>query len=658
MAVASAKGGVGAEPAVKPAPVGQPVGQGAVTRLAPADAGPIAGLAKPPPRPWTPAGFARAAPGVVTMSPAAIAVAFLSYFALAFFLLALMLSVPLRRWLAEAGRAVYRPARALVVDVPLWLVRVPWLRRLVKSWPMHLLHWYVFKPLLLSALVWLLIPATVHTFLAALGTFVAVNVLVNSRPGQAVAESFLQGLANLVQMLGSGLIPGLVHWIVRVFKHITDMVEYLLFSVDEWLRFRRGDTRTAMVVRTILGLFWFPISYVARFYMVVLIEPTLNPLKLPIASIAYKFTILATPWLLAMLVPPLTGLIGYYPAYAFVIVNTWLLPDAFAFLVWEMKENWKLYRANRALTVKPVALGSHGETMRRLLQPGFHSGTIPKVYSRLRAAERRAYHSGSWRPARAYRQRLEEVAEAIRRFVERELLSLLEQSTAWQGKHLSAGRVSLATNRISIELTHASFPGKALGLEFKVRAGWLMADVRERAWLDQLPRERLTTLLAGLAYLYKRAGVDLVRELLRANLPAAAVSYDITSAGLALWADPRHGPAVVYDLGSPDPKLEPRAPDGAPAPGWPALEAQRLVYGRVPLTWEDWVRGWEEEQHLHVFPGLPSLQLDLAGLGETGNGEAPRTVILRHGEHPEEVSPNSFHDEKEIRSTPPKPSRP
>ena len=37
-----------------------------------------------------------------------------------------------------------------------------------------------------------------------------------------------------------------------------------------------------------------------------------------------------------------------------------------------------------------AAIGSHGETVRGLLQPGFHSGTVPRLYARLRAAERRA----------------------------------------------------------------------------------------------------------------------------------------------------------------------------------------------------------------------------------------------------------------------------
>ena len=58
------------------------------------------------------------------------------------------------------------------------------------------------------------------------------------------------------------------------------------------------------------------------------------------------------------------------------------MPGVFGFLVWELKENWKLYRANRATNLRPVMIGHHGETMLRLLRPGFHSGTLPKLFAK------------------------------------------------------------------------------------------------------------------------------------------------------------------------------------------------------------------------------------------------------------------------------------
>ena len=57
------------------------------------------------------------------------------------------------------------------------------------------------------------------------------------------------------------------------------------------------------------------------------------------------------------------------------------MPGVFGFLVWELKENWRLYEANRSPTLGPV----HRRQPRRdgwsdLLRPGFHSGTLPKLY--------------------------------------------------------------------------------------------------------------------------------------------------------------------------------------------------------------------------------------------------------------------------------------
>jgi hypothetical protein len=619
-----------ARPGAAPQLVAWKPGPAAADQAPAAKPGPPAELPAAQVKPFRPArpptAEAVALPGAEYMTAWSVAAAFLSFLLLGFFLLALLHSERLRQRLAGVGLVFYRATRLLLVDIPLRLLSVPWLRRLARSWPTYLLYWWLLKPLVFSALLWLLVPVTARTVWAAVVTFLAVNVLLNSRTGQALTEAVFQGLVRFVQLLGSGLLTGLVHWILRVFKGITDAVEYVLFSVDEWLRFRRGDSRAAMVVRSVLAVFWFPVSYVARFYFVVLIEPCVNPIKLPLSILAAKFVypVLAVMGLFYLdehnrprspLVPLLAPYVGSAAAWLLVIGTFYLLPDAFAFLVWELKENWRLYRANRPRALRPVALGTHGETVRRLLQPGFHSGTIPRLYARLRAAERRAYRSGSWRPVRANLQSIEEVAEAVRRFVERELLSLLRESAAWRDQPLKVGRVALATNRILVELAHTEHPEAPFSLELKVRAGWLVAGVRERGWLDRLGPERLLTLLAGLVYLYKLAGVHLVREQVRAGLPGAIVSYDITAAGLVLWLDQRHTHAVVYDLVSPARELEPRTLEGRVADGWPDLDARRIVFARVPLSWADWVQTWEKALQGPGYPVLPCSELDATLLG-------------------------------------------
>src|SRR5207249_12158052 len=40
---------------------------------------------------------------------------------------------------------------------------------------------------------------------------------------------------------------------------------------------------------TLFRSIWFPIGYLVRLYFVTMVEPSLNPLKLPLASLAAKF---------------------------------------------------------------------------------------------------------------------------------------------------------------------------------------------------------------------------------------------------------------------------------------------------------------------------------------------------------------------------------
>src|SRR5439155_13822601 len=128
------------------------------------------------------------------------------------------------------------------------------------------------------------------------------------------------------------------------------------------------------------------------------------------------------------------------------------------FLIWEFKDNRSLYPANRPEHLTPVRIGYHGETMRGLLQPGFHSGTVPSLFDRLRRAARLASHQGNWRALRSYRQTLEEVKSSVRKFVTREMISLLDQSSDWAGTPLRVGEVRLATNRIDVQLNHGRYP--------------------------------------------------------------------------------------------------------------------------------------------------------------------------------------------------------
>jgi hypothetical protein len=484
------------------------------------------------------------------------------------FLLGLLHSRSVRRWCTDLGRACWRPLKRLAVDVPLWVVRNTALMKVLTSWTFQLFYWYILKPLVLCLLLWVLVPETLGvaehagdrwadriTWVQVALTFLAANFLVNSRPGQAAAEAISHGSARFFALLRSGLVPGLIRLVVQVFKHILHTMEAVLFKVDEWLRFRRGDSRLAMIARVVLGVLWFPISYLARFNMVVLIEPCLNPVKFPVCAIATKVMAVMLPvihrWLMEVFAP----MFGQYVTFA---LATWLvfwLPDVFGFLFWEMKENWSLYQANRGPAPEPVVVGTHGETMRRLLQPGFHSGTIPKLFARLRHAEQKALESGNFTGVRACQAALEEVEEAVRLFVIREFLVLLDQQDGWRAGHpsgvrrqesggrsqrsevqlptsdfrpptsdscllppascrnrLNVGRVRLATNQVRVELVHDGFPDQPAWVEFADTGQALTAGLTPAPWLRELPGPEQRALRYSLAVLFGLAGANEVRE--------------------------------------------------------------------------------------------------------------------------------------------------
>src|SRR5262249_57884943 len=134
------------------------------------------------------------------------------------------------------------------------------------------------------------------------------------------------------------------------------------------------------------------------------------------------------------------------------------IPGVFGFLVWELKENWKIYRANQSPTLDAEVVGSHGETVPRLLRPGFHSGTLPKLYAKLRRAAGRSLHKQE--------EALHHVAESVQHFVERTLLATLAGSRRWGlGPTLRVASVHCGWNRLRVRLAGSPRPDDARLLE-------------------------------------------------------------------------------------------------------------------------------------------------------------------------------------------------
>jgi hypothetical protein len=485
---------------------------------------------------------------------------------------------------------VGRGLHTVFIHGPVWLVRLPALQALLRNRVWVLLRRFVFWPLAAAVVgglaAWLYgFQAAVIVGCAATCLMLAV-LLLNTHLGRDLEETATDLLLRAWLWVSTDFVPGLLHLIMDVSRWCLQAVEQVLYTVSEWLRFRSGENAALIWAKAVLALFWFWITYVIRFAINLLIEPQINPIKhFPVVTVAHKICL--------PMIPTLAGVLRDLNVRRPGTTATAIIfgiPGIFGFMVWELKENWKLYGSNRATKLRPVLIGSHGETMMRLLRPGFHSGTVPKLYRKLRRAERR----GQQRTTRKVMAGLHHVGEAVAHFVERELLALLRQSHGWGGLEVELNHVRLATNRITVELRCPTLSERPLLLAFDEHYGWLLAGVLEPGWLPRLNVEQRQTLAAALAGLYKMAGVHLTREQIDESLPPQTFAFDISKEGLVVWTAPDGLHDVVYRLNE-GPELPPRPLNGAVPAGWPILDTSRLLFSNVPLAWQDWVRIWERD---------------------------------------------------------------
>src|SRR5207249_5018354 len=138
--------------------------------------------------------------------------------------------------------------------------------------------------------------------------------------------------------------------------------------------------------------------------------------------------------------------------------------------------------------------------------PGFHSGTLPKLFARLR----RKWRAGREPAALKHREALHHVEQSVRRLVERDFAALLHESR-WLGhRSIEPGSIHLATNRIRIELIAGNRDGPSLWIDLEESSGVLAARVSQPGWLESLSADERRTLSDAVAGLYKISGVELV----------------------------------------------------------------------------------------------------------------------------------------------------
>jgi hypothetical protein len=547
-----------------------------------------------------------------------------SFAATAAMLFALLHSALFR---AAAGRVVSALGwvfTALFVRLPMAVARLPPVKRALRSEPMTVVRRLVFRPVLLGAMAWLVLPhgharryghghgRVLHHVLhpdrigfvvVALGS----AVLFASRYGSAAEEMALDYAVRSFRHLRTRVIPGVVKAIAEVFAALVEGSERLIYTVDERLRFHQGESRFALVAKGALGLVWGFVAFWIRIYVNLLIEPQVNPIKhFPVVTVSHKIILPMSPVLVRGLITALQRPLGKVAAAAIAGPTVLLLPGVFGFLAWEFKENWKLYNASRPAQLRAAMIGHHGETMAGLLKPGFHSGTIPKLSAKIRRAAR------DTKKRHAFAAHLLEVEEAVHQFLARELGSLLGRAPQWHGGEIVVRHVELGSNRVRAELSLAA--GEALGvlcLAFEEQSGWIVAGVANPGFLDALDAGQRAVFELALAGLYARAAVDLSREQIESLLAGddgVVPPYDVADEGLLVWPGGDYAAELVYPLEGTG-TLAPRARGGRRASGARALDAQALVFARQAPSWRAWVAAWSAKEIAPrpLGPHVPSL---------------------------------------------------
>ena len=502
-----------------------------------------------------------------------------------------------------------RGLRAVFVQAPKWFFSRPLVRRFLRSAAMRALWRFVIKPAIFSALLWVALTLSGaelpfrYLLLGAAGAFLGFNLILNSRLGRDAQEIAVDSAVRAWFQLRGRILPGIIKLILELFRRLLGGFERLLYTVDEWLRFKQGESLVVLILKALLAVIWGVVTYIARIYITLLVEPQVNPIKhFPVVTVSHKIILPFTLRLTVLLAAPLTPIFGDVMANTIAGFTVFLLPGVFGFLVWELKENWKLYDASRPATLRPVLVGSHGETMLQFMRPGFHSGTLPKLFAKLRRAERRALRGGRWRKSQKLRTELHHVEESIAVFVDREFLALLRRSRDWRDTPLSIGQVQVGSNRIRVGIARGP-DEPALYLAFEEQSGLLLASVTAAGWSSALPPAQHQTLRNALIGLYKMAGVELTREQLSALLPAAC-AYDVDDDGLLLWPTEDFGTEVRYHIHEPEERFVPEligpAPDGLSLS--PLADAE-LRFARNPVTWSQWVTAWRDTEAPRLLTG-------------------------------------------------------
>ncbi|MDB4958624.1 MAG: hypothetical protein JWO36_6193 [Myxococcales bacterium] len=510
-----------------------------------------------------------------------------AFAAVAGFLFLLLHAPPFRKVVGIGLRTLGRVLHLILIRIPRAILALAVVQGFRDSLPWR----WVLRPGIPAAIAWFVTSGPLQWPLAA-GVFAVVLLVGVSRIGRLSSEYVTDWLVRSGRHLTRRIVPGLVRYTLAMFVELIELLDRAIYRVEEWLRFKSGQSVITLVMKGLLGAVWFFIAYLLRAYVNLFIEPVVNPIKhFPTVTVAAKLTLPFSPSMISAISGSLQRVVGPTLAGSFAAFTVFVIPGLAGFLVWELKENWKLYGATRPETLREVSIGHHGETMVGFMKPGFHSGTIPKLFAKLRRATWKADERG----VAKHKEGLHHVEEAIWKFVDRELVSLLNEAAPFRITDIAVRHVEIASNRVRIELVCPSLSPAHTTIAFEQQSGWLLAGVPERGFMDRLDERQSTIFEIALAGFYKLSGVDIVREQLESALATADVkapAYDVSHEGIVVWPTESYLVEIVYDLRSS--YLIPMVRGGRFSGIAPTLAGRRAIYRSEPLRWTAWTTIWNQ----------------------------------------------------------------
>ncbi|MBV71084.1 MAG: hypothetical protein CMH52_06995 [Myxococcales bacterium] len=504
-----------------------------------------------------------------------------------FFLGGLIHSPGFRRFVHHSLKTIWMWCKFLLFDGPSLLINLEWVRR-IRRHPIY--DWgvrYLVKPSLATGIIWMIIRVfplfglSDQIVLALL--FVISNLVLNSGPWRWFEEVLAEVYIRSWRAVRFRVLPGAFEIVMFVFNKMIEYMERAIYSVDEWLRLRSGENRALFVVKLMLNVPWFICTYLIRIYINLLVEPQVNPIKhFPVVTVSHKIILPLTKTLITLFATPLVPIFGVVIGNAIATATVVLLPGVFGFLVWEFKSNWRLYQANQGGGFKTEIIGDHSETMLRFMKPGFHSGTLPSLYQKLR----RAQSLDQSKKRLKFEDGLHHVEAAIRRFTERFFIKSLSMAPSPSLWRTQISHIGLSSHRITVVIARGN-DEKNFEVAFEEKSGWLVVGILQEGWLGTLDGPALGWFQAALIGYYKLAGVDLVREHLERELSLDG-AYDIRRGQIVMWRPETGQKASVFDLSS-----------ASATPARKSLESVQtagLFFSRKSLDWDDWVEFWSGSQ--------------------------------------------------------------